>query len=223
MGQTVAVVLAGGRGKRVGADRNKVLIEVAGRTVIEWSVRAFASHPAIERTILVAHPDDAAELRVIAAAYGDVTVIGGGAERADSERAALDHLRRDITDGALDAVLIHDGARPCISARLIASTATMATECGVLPALPTPPLATIERGILQPVDGRLVRAQTPQGAPASWLLRAYDEARDEGFTGTDTASYLEHAGFTVRVIDGERSNIKVTYRQDLEAAAELLR
>ena len=222
MGQTVAVVLAGGRGTRVGAGRNKVLIDVAGRAVIDWSVRAFATSTAITRTILVAHRDDRAALDTLAAAYQSVTVIVGGSERADSERAALDHLRADILAGAVTSVLLHDGARPCVSSDLIAEAAEVAAESGVLPALDAPPLALAEDGVLRPAGGRLLRAQTPQGGPAEWLLAAYDEALGSGFTGTDTASYLEQAGYPVRVIAGSPENLKVTYNDDLQQAAGIL-
>lgn len=196
MSTTAAVVLAGGRGTRVGAGRNKVLIEVAGRAVIDWSVRAFATSTAIERTVLVAHPDDLAELQELVAGYRAVTVINGGKERADSERAALEHLREDINSGTIDAVLLHDGARPCVSETLIRRAAEVAAECGVLPALEAPPLARAVDGVLRREPGHLMRAQTPQGGPAPWLLAAYDAALRDGFTGTDTASYLEQAGHT---------------------------
>lgn len=223
MGRTAAVVLAGGRGTRVGAGRNKVLIEVAGRAVIDWSVRAFVHSPAIARTVLVAHPDDRAELIELVAGYRDVTVIPGGKERADSELAALEALRADILAGTIDSVLLHDGARPCVSASTIEHAARVAKEVGVLPVLEAPPLATRSTdGVLLAVDGHLVRAQTPQGGPGSWLLAAYDAAGREGFTGTDTASYLEQAGYPVRVIEGDPRNLKVTYSEDLARAGELL-
>lgn len=224
MTQTVAVVLAGGRGTRVGAGRNKVLIDVAQRPVIEWSIRAFATHPSIDRTILVAHAEDHSALEQIAARYRAVSTILGGQERADSERAALDHLRTDIEAGSVGCVLLHDGARPCVSAELITRVADAAREHGALPALLAPPLAPTgaEGDVLRLAPGRLMRAQTPQGGPARWLLAAYDEALRSGFIGTDTASYLEQAGYRVRAIDGEESNLKVTYSADLDVAAAIL-
>lgn len=222
MGQTVAVVLAGGRGKRVGADRNKVLLDVAGRPVIEWSVAAFAKHPAIDRVVLVGHPDDLGELGAIGAAYGVRDVVEGGAERADSERAALDLLRADVENGSVRAVLIHDGARPCVSAGLLSEAARIAQSEGVVPALEAPPLLTDDGVRIAAAPGHLMRAQTPQGGPAQWLVGAYDEALRTGFTGTDTASYLEHAGYSVRAIAGEESNLKVTYAADLTRATALL-
>lgn len=224
MTQTVAVVLAGGRGTRVGAGRNKVLIDVAQRPVIEWSVRAFATHPSVDRTILVSHADDRSALEQIATKYPRVTTILGGKERADSERAALEQLRADIEAGTVGCVLLHDGARPCVSTELITRTAKVAAEHGAVPALPAPPLAAAggHDEALRISPGRLMRAQTPQGGPARWLLAAYDAAQLGGFTGTDTASYLEYAGFRVRAIDGEEANLKVTYAEDLDIAATIL-
>lgn len=222
MGQTVAVVLAGGRGRRVGADRNKVLLEIAGRPVIEWSLRAFATHPAIDRVVLVGHPDDLPELRKLASAYGVTDVVEGGAERPDSERAAIDLLRTSIASGETSAVLIHDGARPCVSATLIDRSASVAVTAGVVPTVQAPPLVTDDGARIAAAPGHLMRAQTPQGGPASWLVAAYDDAVANGFTGTDTASYLEEAGYAVRAIPGDEANLKVTYAVDLAAAASTL-
>ncbi|WP_153504016.1 IspD/TarI family cytidylyltransferase [Cumulibacter manganitolerans] len=222
MSQTVAVVLAGGRGRRVGADRNKVLLEVAGRPVIAWSIAAFAGHPAIDRVVLVGHRDDLAELAAIAAPYGVRDVIEGGAERADSERCALELLRTEIVAATVGVVLIHDGARPCVSPGLIAAAARTAGTSGVVPTLEAPPLVLDDGARITAAPGHLMRAQTPQGGPGAQLLAAYDEARRTGFTGTDTASYLEHAGHAVRAIPGEPANLKVTYAADLATAAAAL-
>lgn len=222
MGSTAAVVLAGGRGTRVGAGVNKVLIDVAGRAVIDWSVRAFAGHPAIGRTVLVGHPDDLAELARRIADLPAVELIAGGKERADSERAALDLLRADIRTGSIGSVLLHDGARPCVSAALISAAAELAAVCGALPALEAPLLARSVDGALREVPGPLVRAQTPQGGPAGWLLAAYDAALAQGFVGTDTASYLEHAGYRVQTFAGDPENLKVTYPEDVARAAAVL-
>lgn len=222
MSQTVAVVLAGGRGRRVGADRNKVLLDIAGRPVIAWSIAAFAEHPAIDRVVLVGHRDDLAELRAIAASFGVRDVIEGGAERADSERCALELLRAEIRSAAVGVVLIHDGARPCVSAELVSAAVRTAGATGVVPTLEAPPLVLDDGDRIAAAPGHLMRAQTPQGGPAAQLLAAYDEALRTGFTGTDTASYLEHAGYAVRAIPGEPANLKVTYPADLATAAAAL-
>ena len=149
-------------------------------------------------------------------------MIEGGAERPDSERCALELLRAQIAAGDVDVVLIHDGARPCVSPELIAAAATTAATEGVVPVVQAPPLAIVVGTGIAAAPGHLMRAQTPQGAPAAWLLSAYDEALRAGFTGTDTASYLEHSGHPVRAIDGDPRNLKVTYREDLAVAAARL-
>lgn len=222
MSFSVAVVLAGGRGRRVGADRNKVLLELAGHPVIGWSLRAFIEHPSIDRVVLVGHRDDLTELSSIAASYGVRDVIEGGAERADSERAALDLLRPEIEAGSVDSVVIHDGARPCVSASLIERVTSTAHREGVVPTLEAPPLVHVDDDRIVAAPGHLMRAQTPQGGPAAWLLAAYDEALRTGFVGTDTASYLEHAGFDVRAVLGDETNLKITYAADLAVAGGTL-
>ncbi|WP_106849978.1 2-C-methyl-D-erythritol 4-phosphate cytidylyltransferase [Blastococcus sp. Marseille-P5729] len=222
MSFSVAVVLAGGRGTRVGADRNKVLLDLAGRPVIGWSIAAFATHPSIDRVVLVGHRDDLDELGRIAETYGVRDVIEGGAERADSERAALDLLRAEITARSVASVVIHDGARPCVSPGLIDRVVRSARVEGVVPTLEAPPLVHIAASRISAAPGHLMRAQTPQGGPAAWLLAAYDDAQSAGYIGTDTASYLERAGYDVRAVPGEEQNLKITYAADLSVAEATL-
>ena len=217
-GTTMAVVLAGGRGTRMRAGRNKVLLELDGRPVIAWSVAAFAEHPAIDNVLLVGHRDDLDALRPIADEYG-AGLTAGGASRPDSERAALAYLRPGIESGDIGTVMIHDGARPLVSAALISRVAEAARSGGVLPVLAAPPL--LERATMRPpAAARLGRAQTPQGGPAAALLAAYDGAGE--YAGTDTVSYLERAGVPVQAVAGDESNIKVTYPPDLPRAHVLL-
>jgi 2-C-methyl-D-erythritol 4-phosphate cytidylyltransferase len=156
-------------------------------------------------------------------------VIAGGATRHQSEDAALAHLRTRIEAGAVDVVLIHDGARPFVTPDEIDDVVRVAREHGG--ALLATPLAPDEIVAVLDTDGNvgeiaatetLWRAQTPQGFAAAELLRAYDRARADGFDGTDTAASYERLGHRVHVVRGSGDNFKVTTPDDLPRAEALL-
>src|SRR5258707_9172263 len=127
--RTIAVVLCAGQGTRLGAGQNKVFLPLAGRPLVVYAVAALTACPAVHGVLLVAHPREVAYCETeIVSRYRLSTVIGvvaGGASRHQSEERALAVLRPQIEAGALDMLLIHDGARPFVApddvARLIAA------------------------------------------------------------------------------------------------------
>ncbi|SFQ37143.1 2-C-methyl-D-erythritol 4-phosphate cytidylyltransferase [Amycolatopsis arida] len=219
------VVLASGAGTRVGARRNKVYLPLAGRPLVAWSLAAFARAPDVGVLVLVIRPQDA-ELAAEVAGPG-IEVVPGGATRQESELNALRQLAERIGAGAVDTVLLHDGARPLVSPRLVTSVLAAAREHGgAVPGLTADDLAAVD-GTGSRLAGRppgmLVRAQTPQGFSAAPLLAAYERAAREGFAGTDTASCVERfTDLTVRRVPGEPTNLKVTYAHDLAVAERVL-
>jgi 2-C-methyl-D-erythritol 4-phosphate cytidylyltransferase len=218
------VLLAGGSGRRVGADRNKVLLPLAGVPVLAHSVRTALDVDGVHRVVVVARAVDREEVAAALAPHlraHDAWLVDGGEQRHDSEYAALKALRRDIDDGELDVVAIHDGARPLASAALFrALIDAAATDGAAVPALAAGRLNTAD-GSLAP-DG-LVTVQTPQAFDARVLLAAYDAAAADGFAGTDTAACLErYTATTIRAVPGERRNLKITYADDLRLAEELV-
>lgn len=226
----MAIVLAGGRGRRMGGERNKVLHELAGRPIIAWAIEAFALHPDIDDVVVVGNRDDLPDLRLIAQKLDDrVVVIEGGAERPDSERAALEHLRTQVEVGAIGVIAIHDGARPLVDTHLIDRVLHAVDPVngvvGAIPVLPVPPLLQLADDDVRTLGHLdLVRAQTPQIFDARVVLRAYDEARREGFVGTDTSSYVERVcadDERIVAVLGDERNLKVTFMDDLARASEL--
>ncbi|OLT11801.1 2-C-methyl-D-erythritol 4-phosphate cytidylyltransferase [Pseudonocardia sp. CNS-139] len=225
-----AVVLAGGSGTRVGADRNKVYLPVGGRPVLAWSLDTFAGMPGIGPVVLVVRDADralAAEL-LRGDGGGDAEIVTGGGTRQESELAALRHLAPRIADGTVDVVLLHDGARPLAGRALAAEVLRVArADGGAVPGLvrddlaPAGPDATLAGA----APAGLVAVQTPQGFRAKPLLAAYEEAARAGFAGTDTASCMERfgPGVTVRRVPGHARNIKITYAHDLVAVEHALR
>lgn len=222
--RAAVVLLAAGSGRRVGADRNKVLLPLDGIPVLAHSVRTALDVAGAHRVVVVVRPGDRADVADALAPHlgaHDVWVVDGGEERHDSEYRALRALRADIEGDEIDVVAIHDAARPLASAALFRAVIDVAaTEGAAVPAVPAGRLSR-EDGSLAP-DG-LVAVQTPQAFEARTLLAAYDAAAADGFVGTDTAACLErYADTTIRPVEGERRNLKITFPEDLRLAEELI-
>lgn len=229
-GRAAGVVLASGAGTRVGASRNKVYLPLAGRKVVSWSLNAFARVPEIGVLVLVTRPQDAQYLRQVLAEEVDgasIEVVHGGQTRQDSELRALRHLAERIERGVIDTVLLHDAARPLISAQLIEGVLAAARQHGgAVPGLPADDIMTAGadgESLGGRLPGVVVRAQTPQGFRARPLLAAYEQAEREQFIGTDTASVMERfSRLPVHWVQGEETNFKVTYPHDLVIAERML-
>lgn len=213
-----AIIAAGGEGRRLGAGKPKQLLDLGGRTLLEHSTAAFTEHPRVTDVIVVvpsftevwpATPDI---IQVSGA-----RVVKGGARRQDSVANGFDEVPR----GA-EVVLVHDAARPFVTADLINRTIDAAiTHGAAIPALQS--RDTIKRvrkdGV---VTGTIPRdevylAQTPQGFRRDVLAKAVAAGRS-GVDATDEAMLAEHAGFAVHVVEGDPGNVKITTQEDLEAA-----
>lgn len=215
-----AVIVAAGRGARMGAYRAKALLPVAGEPMLARAVGALASRPRVGPVVVVvAHPEEARAALGPAAAR--VTLVRGGAERQESVRRGLRALPE------ADIVLVHDAARPLVPAALVDAVIDAALEHGAaVPAIP--PTDTVKRigddGAVAetlPRD-RLRLAQTPQGFRSDLLLAAHARAEKDGFLGTDDASLVERIGGRVVLIEGSARNIKITTAIDLMHAEALL-
>ena len=215
-----ALIVAAGRGSRMGAARPKALLPIAGIPMLARAVAPFASHPRIARVVAVVADPDEARAALGPGAAG-VILVRGGAERQDSVRLGL----RAAGDAGI--LLVHDAARPLVPRRVIDDVLQGAIRHGA--AIPAIPVAdTVKRVARGAVTGTVPRddlrlAQTPQGFRAEILRDAYDRARRDRFRGTDDASLVEHAGGRVVVVEGSERNLKVTRPADLELAEALLR
>ncbi|ANH38282.1 2-C-methyl-D-erythritol 4-phosphate cytidylyltransferase [Nocardioides dokdonensis FR1436] len=231
------VVLGAGSGSRVGAGVNKVLLPLAGRPVLAWSVRAALATPGVGRVVVVAAPGELDEVADQLAdqlpgdpaadpAAGDVPgvevgLVEGGATRHASESQALRLLDADVGAGRTDVVVVHDGARPLASPDLFAAVITAARAHGG--ALPAAPVTGVLTRALRPAPADLVGVQTPQGFRAEALLESYRRADDDGFEGTDTAAcFTRYAALPVVAVPSGPANLKVTWPEDLALAEELL-
>lgn len=231
-GRIVAVVLGAGQGTRMGAGRNKVLLTLRSKPILIHALAAFEHAPQIHETMLVAHPDELEFCRGLVSEYhlGKVAhVVAGGASRHQSEERALACLRPRIEAGEISMVLIHDGARPLISADEIAAliTATALTGGALLAAAVAPDETLLQMdsdGLVTQTwpSCDLALAQTPQAFEARRLLAAYDAARADCFEGSDTAASFERTGGQARVVLCPPTNLKITAPEDLLRAEALL-
>jgi 2-C-methyl-D-erythritol 4-phosphate cytidylyltransferase len=221
-----AIVLAGGSGTRLGAERNKVYLPLHGRPVLAWSLATFTGMPEVGAVVLVVREPDRPLAEQVLAEHpaGGVEVVVGGRTRQESELAGLRRLAVRIGGGEIDAVLVHDAARPLAGPELASSVLAAARATGgAVPGLWRDDLAAAASdgsGLAGSSPEGLVAVQTPQGFRAAPLLAAYEEAARCGFVGTDTASCMERFApdVPIRWVPGDERNIKITYAHDLLVA-----
>ena len=216
MSKSVALIVAAGRGHRFGGEMPKQYTQLDGAPLLRHTVMAFLSQPKIDHVRVVIHPDDVGLYEAATDDLGLKTPIFGGKERQDSVRLGL----QQIADDAPDFVLIHDGARPYISADVISRVLdALGSAAGAIPTLPL--TDTIKRVI----DGKIVatedrfelwRAQTPQGFRYSDILNAHLKLTGQSLT--DDAAICEAVGLTVVRVDGDDKNVKITTLSDIQAS-----
>lgn len=212
------VIAAGGAGRRMGCDTRKQYLEVAGEPVLLRAVRPFVDHPDIAAVVVVLPPDDAADPPAWLVAL-PVRIVAGGAERGDSVWNGLAAL-----PATADPILVHDGARPFVSAAVIDRVLAGARSGGAVAAVPVTDtikqVNAANRIEGTPERSRLWQAQTPQGFPRAILFRAYEEARAAGIPATDDAALCERIA-PVHVVLGAPENLKITRPADLPIAEAL--
>jgi len=227
-----AVVPASGIGSRMRADRPKQYLPLGGRSILEHSLDRLLSHPRIEGLVIALAADDPWWPALGYHSDKPLLLCQGGAERLDSVCAALDRLDRHLQGDAL--VLVHDAVRPFVSHadldRLIDQA--QSGDQGALLAMPVADtLKRAEAGQhpeLQQVEvtvprERLWQALTPQAFRLSLLKSALERAIAHGQKVTDDASAMELAGYSPRLVAGDRRNIKLTHPEDLLLGEWILR
>jgi 2-C-methyl-D-erythritol 4-phosphate cytidylyltransferase len=234
--RTVAVVLAAGTGTRFGPGPAKQLRLLAGRTLLERSVAAFAGAPGIDHVLVVTAAELAAEVRALLAGSPRLAaVIEGGSARSDSTRQAIAWLTAATSpddSGAKTKVLFHDAARPLVDPRIITDCVEALDSWDavgvVVPTTDT--IVELAGGAFRRILPRdsLARCQTPQGFRLGVIRRAHElAAADPGFAAlpaTDDCGvvlrYLPEV--PVGAVTGSERNLKITYASDLAMAEALL-
>jgi 2-C-methyl-D-erythritol 4-phosphate cytidylyltransferase len=220
------LIAAAGSGRRMGADRNKLLLTVAGRPVLSWTLEAALACGAIRWIGLVGQPVDRLEVEALVESLGvahrPIVWIDGGASRQESVRRGLAALPPEA-----EHVLIHDGARCLVEPQLLERCAAAVRQgqavIAAIPVSDTIKLVDAAGTILDTPDrSHLWAAQTPQGFAVERLRAAHEQATEAGWSVTDDASLFERLGWPVRVLEAEPSNIKVTTPFDLRIAEAML-
>lgn len=225
MSRYFAIVPAAGSGSRFGAEKPKQYLNLLGRPLIFHALAALVACPEIERVWVVLSPDDPYWLQYDWSDLGAKldTVRCGGETRAESVTNGLQAAAMVAADD--DWVLVHDAARPCLSAEMLTSLFTDLADDPVGGLLAVPVADTLKRAdseqrvaATEPRDG-LWQAQTPQMFRYGRLL----EALKNGTAVTDEASAIEALGLKPKLVSGDSTNLKVTYPADLALAAMILR
>lgn len=218
----VAVVLAGGVGSRAGFDKPKQFLEVAGRTVLEHSVDAFERNAHIDQIIVVSNPlfvDDVKALAQRNRWTKLVAILEGGKERYDSSLQAIRYCQQSGEDVNL---LFHDAVRPLVSQRIINDVCeALRFHCAVNVSVPVTDTIIFQRkGYIAGIPDRSQyhRSQTPQAFRLSIITEAYRRALlDPKFKVTDDCGVVKkyYPDEPIFLVDGDESNMKLTYRNDL--------
>ncbi|MBO5699126.1 MAG: 2-C-methyl-D-erythritol 4-phosphate cytidylyltransferase [Bacteroidaceae bacterium] len=223
----IAILLAGGVGSRMRADRPKQFLEVNGKPILAHTIDAFECNPLIDEIAIVAHPNHVNDVEnlIRKANWQKVThVLPGGNERYDSSLAAI-----RAYEGQDVALLIHDAVRPLVSQRIITDVCTAINEHQAvnitIPVVDT--IVQVHGGTMHAVPPRhtLQRVQTPQAFRLNVITEAYRRAlADPAFAATDDCSvvfrYMPEV--PIVIVPGEERNIKVTHPDDIKLIEKIL-
>jgi len=220
-----AIIVAAGAGTRMRSATPKPYISVAGHPLLYHTLQPFLHCSRISQIILVlaAQQFGKADLNLIIppAAKDRITVVPGGKRRQDSVWNGLQAVAQDTA-----TVVVHDGARPLLRRnhlkQLLDHCNARSGAILAIPAVDT--LKEVDQNqVVKTLDRwKIWQVQTPQAFPKSVLIKAFRQAEQEHFTGTDEASLVERLAFPVTVIRGDKYNIKVTVPEDLELVRSIL-
>lgn len=223
----VAIITAGGSGKRLKAEKAKQYLPLVGRPVLVYSLQAFESCEIINEIIIVVPKNDVQFVRdELVGKTGInkvVKVIEGGAERQDSVRNGL-----SVVDSGCDLVVIHDGVRPLVTKAMIKSVVD-AAQLHQAASVGVKAKDTIKETQDDDIVTRTVPrenlwlTQTPQAFQFAVIKKAYDKAYSDGYYGTDDASLTERLGIKVKMVAGSYENLKITTPEDIIMAEAFLR
>ncbi|MEH7343921.1 2-C-methyl-D-erythritol 4-phosphate cytidylyltransferase [Bacillus sp. JJ1532] len=218
------IIPAAGQGKRMGAGRNKVLLEIDQQPIFIHTLRVFELDENCEGIYLAINPQDENEMKALLNEYDISKVIAlapGGKERQHSIYNALKCVKQE------GIVLVHDAARPFIDKNLLDSLVIAAEKNGAA-ILAVPVKDTVKKAAGNIVTETVERTslwavQTPQAFRFSILMNAYQKAEADHFLGTDDASLVERTGQDVMIVEGNYDNIKLTTPEDLYFAEAIIR
>lgn len=227
MKRNIAVVLAGGSGRRMGTNVPKQYLEIRGRMVIEYAIDAFDKNPHIDEVAVVVSVDNVETMQEISSANSWsklARILVGGKERYDSSLSAINAYRDEDCN-----LIFHDAARPLVTQKIIDDVVEKLQTCQAVgvaqPSVDT--ILFIEDGIIRSVPDRntLRRAQTPQGFDISIIRNAYEIGlQDPNFKATDDCGIVlrYRPDIPVHIVDGDEACMKITYKSDCKLLEQYL-
>ncbi|MDA2947178.1 MAG: IspD/TarI family cytidylyltransferase [Actinomycetota bacterium] len=214
--KTYGVILAAGDSTRFGAEVNKLFHKVNGKELVLYPVKTFIENKKIDEVLIVSSGSNKSALEKLLAEYQSVSIILGGNSRQESEYCALQHLQNKATENCL--IVIHDAARSFMSSQLLTNLVSTAKEHGsAAPYLDNSKFYDIENNEIV-TKRKIVDIQTPQVYRFKELFDCYSFLSKNNITGMvdTTESMFKFNKFKTHVIKGEESNLKITYKSDLD-------
>ena len=220
-----AIFPAAGASRRMGGDTNKIFLELGGEPILIRTLKTFSKSPRINFLIVVVSENDVDAVEKLLESAEDLkpyTVTIGGSERQYSIANGLKLLPEDA-----EIVLVHDAARPLVSAKVIEEVINAAEKFGgaiaAVPEKNTIKFIDAENFVTYtPPRSKLVEVQTPQGFRRELLIKAYEQAAEDKFLGTDDSSLVERVGDRIKIVVSDYRNIKITTPEDLKIAESLI-
>lgn len=220
------VIVAAGTGSRMKMGINKQFIKLEGKEIIAYTIEKFYNNSNIEDIVVVVKEDESEFFKKeILDKYNfkNIKIAYGGKERQDSVYNGLKSL-----DKKCDIVLIHDGARPFVSDKIIDNCIEEVKEHKAIvvgvPVKDTIKIIDNDKNIVDtPNRSVLWAVQTPQTFDYNILIDAYKDAFKSGFYGTDDAMLVERIGYKVKMVEGSYNNIKITTKEDLSVGSQILK
>lgn len=218
-----ALILAAGMGRRMEAGKNKLLLEISGKSVLSYTVELFAENPFVDEIIIAAAKNEleiVKEISLSAAKNSPVKIIEGGNDRQESSYLAVKAAPSGI-------LLIHDGARAFTDEKIINDVIENTEKYGA-----AAPGITVTDTVKKAVDGMIEKTidreslfliQTPQGFMKDKILKAHEKAREESISVTDDTMLLELTGEPVKITEGMKDNIKITVKEDILLAQNIIK
>ncbi len=221
-----AIVVAAGKSERMGAGTDKAFLSLGQKPVLAWSLLAFERSPDVDGIVLVVRKDQLTAAKAVGKMFGISKlkkVVAGGARRQDSVQNGLKEVDSDTR-----VVLVHDGARPCVTSELVSEVAKLVKRHGAVVAgrriYDTVKVVGKNLQVESTADrAKLWAVQTPQGFNVRLLQRAYAEVEKQKIEVTDDAQAVELLGEPVRICEWPAVNIKITTPGDLQVAAAALK
>lgn len=217
----ILIIPASGSGSRFGSKTPKQYLKIDGKEILALTIEKFHSIKIVDEIYIAAQADNFERIKKIIS-KNNFTKVKSIVEGGETRQASVFNALNVITAEKNDIIMIHDAVRPFLSKKLILSLIQECRKCGgVIPGIKISDTVkrTDEKGFIQKTLSRenLWMVQTPQMFRYDIIKNSFIKAIKKNFIGTDEASVVEFAGYPVKIIPGEKTNIKITHKEDLKS------